>query len=162
MSVTVHPAGDIADFFIDIANKQFVDEDGVAEGITNLKLQKILYFAQAAHLSMYGKPLFNEEIEAWKFGPVVASIYRKYKSQLNKTLPQPKHLKELPNDLKIFLESIWNIYGKFSAAELVNITHNHEPWKIIFYGADSKKIISKSMLEEYYKRYFVVDEQKKK
>ncbi len=65
-------AEDVAKFFI-----QYYDDNDVL--ITNLMLNKLLYFAQGHHLAEYGKPLFGETIEAWKYGPVVPSVYRKYK-----------------------------------------------------------------------------------
>lgn len=58
-------AEDIANYFINLSLEQKIDDD-LPEGITHLKLQKILYFAQAAYLSLYDKPLFEEEIYAWK------------------------------------------------------------------------------------------------
>ena len=48
-------------------------------GISNLKLQKILYLIQAYSLIHTKKPCFSEDIEAWDFGPVIPEVYRKYK-----------------------------------------------------------------------------------
>jgi len=48
--------------------------------VDNLTLQKLLYYSQATHLVMRDrKPLFDDEIEAWDIGPVVPSVYNKYK-----------------------------------------------------------------------------------
>ena len=160
MNTTVHKAEDIAKFFINRANKEYVDEGGVAEGITNLKLQKMLYFAQAAHLSMYGKPLFEDEIEAWKFGPVVRSVYDQYKANGNSPIAECVGIK-LEDDLESFLESVWSIYGKYSASELVQITHNHLPWKEAYLGKGENEIIKQDRLKEYYRSYFTADEEGK-
>ena len=64
---------DVADFFIELAGQE---EEGV---ITQLKLNKLLYYAQGVYLAKKGKPLFADPIEAWEYGPVVPSIYQKYK-----------------------------------------------------------------------------------
>lgn len=48
--------------------------------ITNLKLQKLLYYSQAWHLAIYDEPLFQDRIEAWVHGPVVPSVFREYRS----------------------------------------------------------------------------------
>ena len=48
-------------------------------GISNLKLQKILYLVQAYFLIQTKNPCFLEDIEAWDFGPVIPEVYRKYK-----------------------------------------------------------------------------------
>lgn len=145
----------IAAFYVNLANRQFIDE-GVTEGITNLKLQKILYFAQAASLSLNQTPLFDDDFEAWKFGPVIPGIYHQYKEYGN--APIISSSGELSTDLddetKMLLEGIWELFGKFSAAELVNITHNHSPWKEAFYSGKENTVIQKSVLENYYKRFF--------
>lgn len=48
------------------------------KSITNLQLQKILYFIQGKYLSKMGKPLFEVDFEAWQYGPVIRSVYSKY------------------------------------------------------------------------------------
>lgn len=47
--------------------------------LTNLKLQKLLYYAQAWHLVFRQEPLFTDRIEAWRHGPVVPSVFRQYR-----------------------------------------------------------------------------------
>lgn len=155
MTKAKYRAQDIAAYFIDVANNQFIDE-GIPEGITNLKLQKILYFSQAAYLAMNNTPLFDDDIEAWKFGPVVPVIYRKYKKYLNQPISE-KVPYDLPDDVKIFLKTIWDLFGKYSVSELVDMTHSHEPWKKLFYGSVSgtRLIISKNSMRDYYKGLFL-------
>ncbi len=161
MQKAIYSAQDIASFYVDLANREFIDE-GIPEGITNLKLQKILYFAQAASLALYNKPLFNEDFEAWKFGPVIPAIYDKYKSSKNKPILGTKYESALDDETKSLLESIWNIFGKYSAAELVNITHNHTPWKEAFYSGKENVVIDKSILAEYYKKFFSSNDEEQK
>ena len=64
-------AFDVANYFLSIPEY---------EDLTNLKLQKLVYYAQGIHLAIYGKPLFNEAIKAWEHGPVVPELYRKNNS----------------------------------------------------------------------------------
>lgn len=71
----------IADYFITLANEETIGEGNASEKITHLKLQKILYFAQSAFLSLERGALFNEKIEAWKYGPVIPDIYKVFKSK---------------------------------------------------------------------------------
>ena len=63
---------DVAKYFLSLS------DDSSGDYISNLKLQKLLYYAQGFHLAIFNKPLFNEPIEAWAHGPVVGSSYRKY------------------------------------------------------------------------------------
>ena len=66
-------AADVADFFIELAQG---DEN---DTITNLRINKLLYFAQAWYMARFDKPLFEEDFEAWDWGLVIPSIYKKYK-----------------------------------------------------------------------------------
>lgn len=142
----------IANYFINRANREMVD-DQTPEGITNLKLQKILYFAQAAHLALNDKPLFDEEIEAWRFGPVIPGIYQKYKIHSNKPIPTSAMSVQIDENTKVFLDKVWDIYGKYSAAELVQISHNHRPWREA-YDSNDGAIITKEEITQYYKGVF--------
>lgn len=62
---------DVCDFIIRYSNKK-------GYGITNLKLQKLLYFIQAYYLVAFDKPCFEEPIEGWDFGPVVPEVYKRF------------------------------------------------------------------------------------
>ncbi|MDD4358754.1 MAG: DUF4065 domain-containing protein [Candidatus Pacebacteria bacterium] len=150
---------DVANYFIHLSLKNKVDDDGTVEGITHLKLQKILYFAQCAYLSLYNKPLFDDEIKAWQYGPVISSIYDKYKVQENKILQKDKNFNEntLDEDIKDFLDDIWNYFSKFSTTELVNITHMHAPWKNAYTG-DKDSVIENEVLRQYYKGIFKLED----
>lgn len=62
---------------IDIANKLLLKTEEVSNGeelMTNMKLQKMLYYQQGLHLAYFGTPLFDEDLEAWMYGPVVPSV----------------------------------------------------------------------------------------
>lgn len=63
---------DVADYFIWLANDS-------GSFISNLKLQKLVYYAQAWYLAIYGQSLFDEDFEAWVHGPIIPSLYQKYK-----------------------------------------------------------------------------------
>lgn len=114
----------VAGFFIELATES--DEND----LTNLKLQKLLYFAQGERLSQFGKPLFCDDVEAWKFGPVVRAVYSEYKkcgafpiTVFDYSSPSGSSDK-LPESIKAFLKKrVWDKYGKYSASFLVSRTH---------------------------------------
>jgi uncharacterized phage-associated protein len=62
---------------LDIANKILAkaSSSDSEELISNMKLQKLLYYQQGFHLAYFGTPLFDEEIETWMYGPVVPAVY---------------------------------------------------------------------------------------
>ena len=75
---------DVANFFITVGSYNEGSE------MTNARINKLLYFAQGRHLATYGKPLFDEKIEAWKFGPIIEEIYHSFKSYGNNIITKTK------------------------------------------------------------------------
>ena len=163
MDKAQYNALDIATYFISVSQKQLIDE-GVPEGITHLKLQKILYFAQAAYLSLQGKPLFNDEIQAWKYGPVIPTVYKHFQKYKNDPLPEVALNERIKQDeeTQTFLQGIWELFGKYSASELVEITHNQAPWKEAYKEVGTtgeNAVISLESMMEYYKDIFRYQDQ---
>ncbi len=120
--------------------------------ITNLKMQKLLYYAQAWHLVYFDKLLFDENIKAWDFGPVVPSVYTEYKEfGANPIIIDvDSSLEDLFNqDTLEFLEAVYGNYIKYSAHDLVNITHNERPW-IESYKEGESNTINCDLIKEYY------------
>jgi uncharacterized phage-associated protein len=64
---------EVANYFIWLANE-------TGSFLSNLKLQKLVYYAQAWHLALEESPLFEEDFEAWIHGPVLPTLYQKYES----------------------------------------------------------------------------------
>ncbi|HFD13273.1 MAG TPA: DUF4065 domain-containing protein [Crenotrichaceae bacterium] len=111
----------IADFFIGFAQKH-------GDYLTNLKLQKLVYYAQAWNLALYDKPLFDDDFQAWIHGPVCPKLYSKFKQyRWNPITEKPSDV-TIPNDIKEHLIEIFDIYGKFSGYQLEQMTHAETPW----------------------------------
>lgn len=122
----MYKAMDVANYVIDYcnANQQY---------ISNLKLQKILYFIQAEFLVAKEEPCFKEPIEAWDFGPVVPEVYYQYKVYGGGLIPAPKSRKYFFNEQdKQLIQGIINECARYSSAALVDITHKQKPWKIAY------------------------------
>ena len=151
-------AVDVARGFIQIANEQIVDipETGqkVHEGLTHLKLQKLLYFAQAAHLAIHGEPLFTDEIQAWAFGPVVPTVYREFAKYESGLIPA-EEAATLPDDVKLFLEEVWKIFGKYSATELVNLSHSVGPWSLLYKEGERGTVIPNEAIKVAFEKVFI-------
>ncbi len=102
--------------------------------ISNLKLQKILYFAQAQFL-VFGKdnkPCFSEKIEAWQYGPVVPEVYRQYKIFGSAHIPCGDIAEEFDIDEsdKEMINGIVDRCNKYSAERLISISQKQKPWKM--------------------------------
>ncbi len=138
---------------IDIANKIIV-ETNTEQGdtISNLKLQKLLYYLQGYWLAVFNKPLFNDEIEAWMYGPVVPIVYDCFKSYGASAI-MPDVIKEQPQidfsaeESDLFF-NVLEEYGQFSAVKLMNMTHNETPWKSVEIGKGN--VIAKSTMKNFF------------
>lgn len=117
----VMTAADIACYFIDRAHKS-------GSFLTNLKLQKLLYYAQGWHLGLFGKPLFPDPIEAWVHGPVVRSVYRRYKDFGWSNIDGEVKTPILDQPLTDYFEELCRAYFYRDAYELELMTHREEPW----------------------------------
>lgn len=135
---------DVAKYFLNKANQE-------GDLITNLKMQKLLYYAQAWYLVNFNTPLFKEAIAPWQLGPVVEDVYHEFK----KFKSGPIVYKTTGEESKIFtkkqlqyLDEFCDAFLKFSAHELVNMSHNETPWKDAF--ANSEIEISHNAMKQYY------------
>jgi uncharacterized phage-associated protein len=106
-------------------------EDSVEAEMTNMKVQKLLYYAQSLNLALYDEPLFEEEIQAWRYGPVCPPAYRFYSDFEAKQLPIPRKesLSQLTPEKQELLEEIWGCFGRYHAYQLSDMAHEELPWK---------------------------------
>lgn len=124
---------DIANWFIyyNETKRELFDED--TDEISNLKLQKLLYYAQSAFLAIKNEVLFNDKIEAWRHGPVVPRVYDEYKKYGASGIKEYNLdvVKCIENDdeTRDILINVYDLFGEYSAWGLRNLTHSEEPWK---------------------------------
>ena len=107
---TMLKAKDVAEYFL------FKSEPEEEDYISNLKLQKLLYYAQGFNLAINGEPLFMEPIEAWTHGPVVKALYHEYKDYGAQNINRPEKidLDEYDEEAKALLDEVWEVYGQYS------------------------------------------------
>lgn len=105
----------------------------IGESLSNLQLQKLVYYAQGWYLARYGKALFRERIEAWKQGPVVPELYRRLSDHGASGLPPvdggSQAVSELGGPERAVLDAVWEAYGQARAWDLVTRTHAEAPWR---------------------------------
>lgn len=123
--------------------------------ITNLKLQKLLYYAQGWSFVDLGQELFEDDISAWKYGPVVENVYQEYKNFKN--YPIEVNIKKdfdntkFSNEQIEFLNNFYKNYIYIPAFELVVSSHSERPWKETYKnGSGENNIISKKLIEEFF------------
>lgn len=141
-----YSAEDIAEWFLNKNRIQMNFED--SEYITNLKLQKLLYYAQGYFLAKKDIPLFNEEFLAWEHGPVIRKIYDKYKDNGANGIEYKKDFKvNIDKETEEILENVYEDYGQYTAWKLRNMTHEEIPWKT----TERNDIISKDKIKNFFK-----------
>lgn len=157
----MYSAKDIAIYIINYCNERDIE-------ITNLKLQKLLYFLQGGFYLVFDKPCFKEDIECWQYGPVVSSVYSEFRKYGSSSIPNINFTEEYDFDTADFVKKKWRFkftdkdhedlittildgLSKFSAYKLVDITHRQDPWKE-HYEPFSKNLIPKEKLRSYFRR----------
>ena len=127
------------------------DEPNGGERLTNLKLQKLLYYQQGYHLAVFGTPLFDEDIEAWMYGPVVPCVYDEFSNSGSNALPiTTSNVIRLNEEEEILFNQVYRAYRDFSAIGLMNRTHNEQPWQQAL-PHDRGTIISHESMKSYFK-----------
>lgn len=136
---------DVANYFLVLVDRE------AGDSITQLKLQKLIYFAQGIHLALFDKVLFEEEIKAWKHGPVVPALRSIFGNFRDNVIPLPCEI-----DFAIYTElqkklihKVYSFYGAHSAAYLRNLTHTHSIWYEAIEKADNT--ITKEKIQEFFK-----------
>lgn len=127
------------------------------DAITNLKLQKLLYYAQAWFLALHGSELFSEDFQAWVHGPVLPSQYHRFKHNDWRPIDDQIDASRRTGNSKIdrHLEKVLDVFGVETAPALERMTHQERPWIEARRGlpasAPSKNIISKTSMKKFYK-----------
>lgn len=122
----------VANFFLDIAFAR-------GEKVSPMKLQKLVYYAHGWYAGYTGKPLINESVEAWQYGPVIPSLYHEFKrfgaGVITSKATEMDGLDDVevrpPQDevMRKFLTSVWDNYGKYTGITLSEMTHAAgSPW----------------------------------
>lgn len=143
-----YTALDIANFYIDLSN--CIPENS----IDNLKLSKLLFFAQGWYMVKFGLPLFDDDIQAWDYGPVIPSVYRAFKCCGANDIEEPTELFDehrLSNDEVCLLLDVYSEYGKYTGWALKNMTHEKgTPWDKV-YEKNMNHVISKDSIQEFFR-----------
>ena len=117
---------DVANFLVFMAQNE-----SEPDYLTNMRLQKLLYYCQGWSLALRAVPLFPERIEAWAHGPVVPDVYREFKDYKGHVLNfETEEVPdwELADEEVDHIASVWLSYKNHSASSLREITHRETPW----------------------------------
>ena len=138
---------DVARFFLAQSNEDAGDL------VSNLKLQKLVYYGQGFHLAVFGQPVFEDRIEAWTHGPVIPTVYHNYKHHGGGSIPVPHDFDEAVFTAKQLelLNEVQQIYGQYSAWRLREMTHEEAPWKNNYQPGATNRTIPMDDLLAFFK-----------
>lgn len=141
-------AATIANAFIDIA----IDNGFY---LTNIKLQKLVYFAHGWYLAFTGTPLIDDDVQSWKYGPVIQSLHYELKHYGTDPITKKIHTDEnivYKSEDWNFLCSVYRKYSIFSPAQLIAMTHEHgSPWEQFGAGKKDFQVIPQQEIKNYFK-----------
>lgn len=131
----------VANYFLEKAR-------GQGQGIDPMKLQKLVYYAHGWHLAITGKPLIDEPVEAWPYGPVIPSLYHEFKHYGRQPIGSlatrfdgvefvAPCLSSGDHETAAILSRIWETYGRLTGVQLSNLSHEDgSPWQITWDRAE--------------------------
>lgn len=125
---------------------------GLGRPISNLQLQKILYYVQGEYMSKTnGEPLFEDNFEAWQYGPVVPKVYYKYNIYSASEITDVQQGEDIPQNVRNIIDNKIEEKSKYSAWNLVEQTHSEAPWINTFdSGRGNGDIILKDQLKKFF------------
>ncbi len=154
--MALHNAMDIANWFI-----AKCAESG--DLITHLKVQKLLYYAEAWAQTLIGKELFSEQIQAWAHGPVVPEVFQAFKRYGWNPLPAPEDqaIPVVSAEAEDILIQVFEAYADLPAKTLEDMTHKDAPWVKARGGLGPEKrcevVMPKSEICEFFRTKYATE-----
>jgi uncharacterized phage-associated protein len=141
-----------------------LSRDPVAADMTPMKLLKLVYIAHGWMLGLTGRALVSEDVEAWKYGPVIPELYREireFKKDPVTELPQASKNPNLDDLEKHIVRQVYDIYGDLDGLKLSTLTHSvGTPWHQIWKGR--REVIPNDLIASYYEGLAAADEEAKR
>jgi uncharacterized phage-associated protein len=151
--MAMHSATEVANWFVAKAAES-------GDQITHLKVQKLLYYAEAWTQTLIGEELFPETLQAWAHGPVVPEVFQEFKEHAWKPLPVPDQEKipEISDQAITILQQVFDTYGDLPAKTLEDMTHQDQPWIKARGNLSAEErceaVIAKSEIQSFFKNKY--------
>ena len=144
----------------DLATYLLQKAQQTGDALTLMKLNALLYYAEAWSLAVFDGELIREELQAWDHGPVFPSLWENLKHRGWNTLATDDLSAEtrLDSETSSLLDDVWQAYGEFPLPDLEKMIKQDAPWKEARHGLPawdlSKKPMSKALMQSFYKAVF--------
>lgn len=135
---------------LDLAEKIIQISNSNGMYITNLQLQKIMYYTQGQFMKKFGYKAFEEKIECWPYGPVIKRVWAKFTNYGRRPILDIASDLEINNEEEKLISHILDEKLSMNVWDLVDQTHDELPW----YEANltGATYISDSSMEEFFCR----------
>jgi uncharacterized phage-associated protein len=124
-----------------------------------MKLQKLVYYGQAWSLALHARPLFEQDVQAWAYGPVVYDLFKQHRGRFvvsGATVQGDATCVDHEPEARDLLDRILSSYGTLDGARLSDLTHSEEPWllarQVTPDGGPSQAVISHASMRAFYGR----------
>lgn len=134
-----------------VANR-FLDKAGSA-GLTPMQVLKLTYLAQGWMLGLYGTSITEDDVQAWRYGPVFPNIYGNVarKQIVKDLLPVFINEEDFTPREKNLIDLVWDKYGRMSGLNLSALTHiKDSPWDVTYRKFGQNAVIPKDEIRNYY------------
>lgn len=145
----MHDANKVANRLLDFAAD-------AGNTLTPMQLLKLVYICHGWMLGLYGVPLIDDPVQAWKFGPVIPRLYAAIKAfrdqPVRGLLPVRARDEEFLEIEDGLIKQVYEIYGNMSGPALSRLTHNvGSPWERTYVDGISNLVISNDIIEDHYR-----------
>jgi uncharacterized phage-associated protein len=146
-----HSAVEVANAFLELAQKEGIS-------LTNMQLQKLVYIAYGFFAAVFNTPMFDDEIQAWSFGPVIPNLYHNLKKygagEVSSLLQTDTTIEKDSPEMRI-IENVWGSYKEYSAQELSDLTHQDgTPWSAVWKKEKRNTKIPLHYIRSHYEKLF--------
>ncbi|MET3657827.1 Panacea domain-containing protein [Sporosarcina psychrophila] len=127
------------------------EKNGEYNSLSNLKLQKLLYYCQGGHYRWDNEQLIDDaQFQAWRYGPVIPEVYRQFSKYGQNDIPNDIGEFRLSNNEAETIEAVWDQFKSLHAYSLVNSTHEEAPWRDN-YDEDRNNEIDDLEIQRYFR-----------
>lgn len=156
-----HSSKAVANYFLDLGDRNNIE-------ISPMKIQKLVYYAHGWNLGFTGEPLINEQVECWRYGPVIDTLFHAFKqygsnritdlARSNRRESLEAFIPRVDEDdlpATTMISAVWKGYGKISAIKLSNMTHEAGgPWHRVYTENERNPMKGTDIPLEYIRDYF--------
>jgi uncharacterized phage-associated protein len=142
----------VANRFLDLAK---IDRNP----LTPMQLLKLVYIAHGWMLGIYSRPLIDEKVQAWQYGPVIPDLYAHVRKYRGATITDKINTsffggdRQLDADEQSIVDQVYEAYKGYSGPQLSRMTHaDGTPWHLTYERGSFGKVIPVDLIEDHYKK----------